>query len=71
MHNVFKGIVVGFIGLVIWLLFSVLWAVTDFMGDEAGLWHNGMYLGFAIMLGGPIIYIVVLPVAGWLRRRRA
>ena len=72
MHNVFKGIVVGVLGFVLWLVASFVGgAITGLGGPALPVLFLGMYLGFFVMVGGPVVYIVVLPVAGWIKRRRA
>lgn len=72
MHDVFKGIVVGFIGLVIWVGASIPAGIDAALGTTTSpVFEALMYLGFFIMVGGPLVYIVVLPVTGWLRSRRA
>jgi hypothetical protein len=70
MHDVFKGIVVGFIGFVVWALFSVLEGVNMVVASPTAFGQTGMSIGFALMVGGPVVYILIIPVAGWLRRRR-
>ena len=71
MHDVFKGIVVGFIGLVIWVLASIPAGIDAALGTTTSpLFDAFMVLGFFLMIGGPVVYIVVLPVRDWLRRHR-
>ena len=69
-HNVFKGIVVGFIGLIIWLLVSIPLGIGDAVGVARDPLLNAvLYLGFALMVGGPVVYIVILPMWSWWRAR--
>jgi len=71
-HNVFKGIVVGFIGLVIWVAASIPAGIDAAFGATTPPFIEAFItLGFVLMILGPIVYIVVLPVAGWVKRRRA
>lgn len=71
MHDVFKGIVVGFIGLIVWLLASIPAGIEHVLvGTEEPIVTPFMALGFFLMVGGPAVYIVILPVASWWRRRR-
>ena len=58
-------------GFVIWVFASVYTAVEKYSTGPNPMGWAFMYLGFFIMVGGPVLYIVVLPVAGWLKRRRA
>lgn len=69
MHDVFKGIVVGFIGFVIWVIFSFMEGLNRAFGEETTIGSTGMFLGFALMVGGPVVYIVILPILRWWRRR--
>lgn len=72
MHNFFKGIIVGFIGFVIWFGVSVIYGIgLGLGGGENPTLNAFMFLGFFIMVGGPIIYIVILPVLGWWRKKRS
>ena len=71
MHDIFKGIVVGVLGAVLWFLFSVLQGINEGLGEPGDpVFEVFMILGFALMIGGPVIYIVILPVVSWWRRRR-
>lgn len=70
MHNVFKGIVVGVLGFIVWFLSSVFEAFVSSAGERTLPGTVLMYLGFLLMVGGPIVYIVVIPIINRLRRRR-
>lgn len=70
MHNVFKGIVVGFIGFIVYVLFGVVEGFNRAFGEATAIGTAGTFLGFALMVIGPVGYIVVLPIAGWLKRRK-
>ena len=69
MHNAFKGIMVGLIGLALWVSFSIVEAFAELAEDPNLFGLGGMYLGFILMVGGPIIYIIVIPAVNRLRRR--
>lgn len=72
MHNVFKGIVVGFIGFIIWFIVSVIYGIGTGLGaGENPTFSSFMYLGFFLMVGGPVVYIVILPIWGWWRKKRS
>ena len=72
LHNVFKGIVVGFIGFVLWFVVSVVYSIgTGLGGGENSTFNAFMFLGFFRMIGGPVVYIVILPIRGWWRRKRS
>ena len=70
MHNVFKGIVVGCLGYLVWFLSGFVSAFTAGLTGEGSAFQVATVIGFGLMVGGPVVYIIVLPVAGWLRRRR-
>jgi len=70
MHDVFKGIVVGFIGFVLWVLFSFFEGLGRAFGEASAVGSAGVYLGFLLMVGGPVMYILVVPVVNRLRGRR-
>ena len=72
MHNVFKGIVVGILGLIVWFLASIPLGISAaFGGAQDPLFYTIMVAGFLAMVGGPVVYIGILPAVAWLRRRRA
>lgn len=70
MNNIFKGIVVGVLGAVLWFLFSVLQGFGEAFGTSDPVLETFMIIGFALMVGGPVVYIAILPAVAWLRRRR-
>ena len=70
MHNTFKGIVVGFIGFILWGFFSVVEGVNETFGAVTAFGHTGTAVGFALMTLGPLVYGAVLPAVGWVKRRR-
>ena len=58
MHNVFKGIIVGFIGFIIWFGVSVIYGIGLGLGaGENPTFNAFMFLGFFIMIGGPLVYM--------------
>ena len=72
MHNIFKGIVVGILGFIVWFLASVVGGLLEGLGGGRDPFLYGLVIIAGLtMIGGPVVYIVVLPVAGWLKRRRA
>ena len=71
MHNVFKGVVVGILGFIVWFVVSVVYGIGQGLGGGGNPTLDAlMYLGFALMVGGPVVYIVILPIWGWWRGRR-
>ena len=72
MHDVFKGIVVGILGFLVWFGVSVVGGLMEGIGGGRDpLLYGLMFVGFFLMVGGPVVYIGVLPAVAWLRRRRA
>jgi len=71
MHDVFKGIVVGFIGFIMWILVSIPLGIGEAVGVARDpVLNAALYLGFTLMVGGPVVYIVILPIWVWWRGRR-
>ena len=69
------GLVLAGVGFLVWAVASVLYAVTDAAHDtnpdaDPTAWLVILIIGFAVMVGGPFLYWFVLPVAGWIGRRR-
>jgi len=56
------GVVGGFIGFVVWVVFSFLQAgETIATGGEDPAITAGMAAGFALMLGSPLLFWVLIP----------
>ena len=72
LHDVFKGIIVGALGFGVWFGVSVVYGIgTGLGGPDNPVFEAFMVIGFALMIGGPLIYIVILPVWGWWRSKRS
>jgi len=70
-HNVFKGIVVGILGFIVWFVVSVVYGIgLGLGGGEDPTIEAFRALGFALMVVGPVVYVVILPIWGWWRGRR-
>jgi hypothetical protein len=74
MSKFFMGLALGLLGFLVWAVASVLWAVGD-LAKETGsesdstAWIVIAAIGFAAMIGAPVLYWFILPVIGWIRRR--
>ena len=72
MHNVFKGIVVSVLGFIVWFVVGIALGISDAVGVARDPVLNAfLYLSFFIMVGGPVVYIVILPIVGWWRGRHS
>jgi len=71
----FKGLALGLLGLLVWIVASVITGVSqageDLGGQETPVaFYVFVGIGFAVMVGGPLLYWFVLPIVGLVRRRR-
>jgi len=71
----FKGLALGLLGLLLWIVASVITGVSQAGEDLGGqetpvLFYVFVGIGFAVMIGGPLLYWFVFPIVGYLRRRR-
>lgn len=69
------GLALAGIGFLVWAVASIIYALTDAAKDtnpeaDPTPWLVVLIIGFAVMVGGPALYWFVLPIAGWIRRRR-
>lgn len=65
------GLGIGLAGLAIWMVSSMVAGVTEAF-EKAQPWFGEplMFIGFAIMLLGPITFWIILPIIRLVRRRR-
>lgn len=75
MGNFFRGLALGILGVLLWIVGSVLAALGSFAEDSDDLFAVPLFgalvvLGFAVMVLGPVLFWVVAPTVGWFRRRR-
>lgn len=68
--NVAGGAVSLFLGLILWILFSFMGAIEEIVSGFNPTLYTAMAASFFLMIGGPILFWVVLPVAEWYRSRR-
>lgn len=67
MHNIFKGLALGLLGFIVWAISSFVAAISDVTGG-AQPWFGEplMVVSFFIMVGGPIIYWIIVPVKNYI-----
>jgi len=73
MGNLFKGLVLGVLGVLLWIIASVLAAVGSVAegSDDpfaSPLFGSLMVVGFAVMVLGPFLFWVVAPIVSLVRR---
>ena len=68
MGNVFKGIVVGVLGFLVWLFSSVVGGTLEAFGTYSSGLRFFMYLGGILMIAGPLVYIVVIPIRNRMKK---
>jgi hypothetical protein len=68
--NIAGGAISLFLGLILWITFSVIGGIAAGLGHfDPGL-YNAMVAGFFLMIVGPAIFWIVLPLVERYRRRR-
>lgn len=68
--NVAGGAITLFLGLILWILFSVIGGIKAGLGQFDPTLYAAMYASFFLMIFGPILFWIVLPLVGRYRRRR-
>ncbi len=70
MKNFIIGLVTGLLGVLLWVLSSFVAGVGEGLGAEPlPILHTLMTVGFVVMITGPAIFWVVLPVIKVMRGR--
>lgn len=71
MKNFGIGLGIGLAGLAIWMVSSIVAGTVEAF-EETQPWFGEplMFIGFAIMLLGPITFWIILPIVKLFRRRR-
>jgi len=70
MGNTLNGLVLLILGLILWILSSVVEAfITLPTGGHTWLFYV-MALGFFVMIGGPVVFWAIIPIRNRIRRRR-
>jgi hypothetical protein len=71
MRNFALGLLTGFVGFVVWVVFSVFAGTHHAVYGtiNAGDWA-GIIIGFLIMLGGPLFFWVAYPLWRQATRRK-
>jgi drug/metabolite transporter (DMT)-like permease len=75
MRNFFFGLALGLLGAILWIVASIVAAAASFAENKNDPFADPvsgtlMVVGFAVMFLGPALFWIVVPVAGWWRRRR-
>jgi len=57
------GLGIGLLGVILWLVSSLIAGVGEGLGAEPlPLLHALVTIGFVIMIGGPVFFWLILPV---------
>jgi hypothetical protein len=70
MSNLFKGFVCLALGAVLWILTSVVGGFLEAFGEASLTLEYLMYIGFAIMVLGPIIFWIIIPIKNRLPKKK-
>jgi len=70
MSNLFKGFVCLALGAVLWILTSVVGGFLEAFGKASLTLEYLMYIGFAIMVLGPIIFWIIIPIKNRLPKKK-
>jgi len=68
--NIAGGAITLFLGLILWILFSVIGGIKAGLGHFDPTLYAAMVTSFFLMILGPILFWIVLPLIGWYRHRR-
>jgi len=68
--NVAGGAVTLFLGLILWILFSVMGGIEQAFGHFDPTLYAAMVASFFLMILGPALFWIVLPLIERHRRRR-
>lgn len=70
MHNFWKGLILAFMGFVVWFLpFSLAQTQSYIYGEHNPNLSVFILVGFLIMTGGPIVFWILKPLEEWTGRR--
>lgn len=71
MLNFGVGLALGLVGAILWFGTSVvIGIVTGLGGESIRIVNVLMYVGFVVMVGGPLTFWVILPIRNRIRRSR-
>lgn len=70
--NFFRGLMCGAVGFVSWFMVSVVGGIGEGIdGERDPTLYAALWVAFAVMTLGPLLFWVVVPLGGiWARRRR-
>lgn len=70
MKNFLIGLGIGALGAILWVVVSTVGGFGEGLGAEPlPILRRLMYVGYAMMVGGPLVFWVIRPVVQWIRRR--
>jgi len=71
MKNFAIGLGLGLLGLITWIIVSVLIAAGEATHAHVSMFFYVMMgLGFAVMLLAPLVFWLIIPLRAWAHRRK-
>ncbi len=70
MKSFFMGLVVGVLGLIVWLVASVIEGLVRGVEGKGSWVYSLVVLGFLLMIGGPVFFWLLRPLWNKVRRQR-
>ena len=70
MGNILNGLVLLILGLILWIVSSVVEGIISFPTRTHTPLIYVMAIGFFVMIGGPVVYWIIIPIRNLIRRRR-
>ena len=70
MNSFLKGAIIGLLGLVVWLVASLIEGIIQGLSYESTWIVWLVYLGFFTMIGGPAYYWAIQPIWKRIRSRK-
>jgi len=68
--NILNGLVLLVLGLILWIVASVVEAFLE-LGGGGWTWMMAVVaLGWIIMIAGPVVFWAIIPIRDRIRRRR-
>jgi hypothetical protein len=66
------GLGIGILGAILWAVVSLIAGVGEGLGGEPlPILHALLYIGFLVMVGGPLTFWIILPIRRTVKRRRS
>jgi len=71
MKNFGIGLSLGLIGAILWYIFRLVISLGEISSSAPGLQLQALeYASFTLMVGGPLVYWIILPITERVRRHK-